>query len=387
MREAPSIQSKGAESTDYNAEAIGELFTTADEIDLWMSDLLASIIADTLLPLLRASNTSLAQTYLQACLSSDIVRRYLLITLLEQSEEEDTSNSDGQAAFGTFYESVASTLLGNDTAFLPRIILASSRDEGVKITRRALILLAVAAQSQASSLFVLMLQILQTPLPETGAVDEDNKAALVTALRSTKTALTAVTNTTVNLPYPYELAHQQLDGLERTFDVASYRRRTVSRPVTFPSMPLEMEILIQYTLYDNCRSALSDLLGSLRARLALQDVLSESPDIRTRQLVFQEWATDLFECCSKHVNVDEEPKSRSEAKWRAFTYGRLPSLLREVGSSQLNLEWLSGGDLALRRCGQRQQVMQTDWTDWAKIMKRALEAPPKDVSPVSVIEE
>lgn len=327
----------------------------------------------------------LAQSYLQACLVADGPKKHLLNKLLEaaaDAEDDLTSPSEHTS----FFESLAATLLASDAAIISKVQSAKSSQEAYKRIQAVIRLLASAARSQLSSLFVLALQLLQMPLPQQPRdLDNGLKQSLEKDLVSCRNALTSMTDNSSTLPYPVEMAHKHLNKLERVLNPLANRRRTFVNPPTFPSMPVEMDIILQSMLYDNCVDAVSKLRGSIAARLAVQKALLGDSEAPNRQEVVNEWFGDLFQICSSHVNSTEEPKDRAEARWRAFTFGRLPGLLAELRSepslSRLGFDWPVAMQKGLQICQERNGTQRPgNQAEWTKAAERYLLKPPDIVS-------
>lgn len=326
----------------------------------------------------------LAQSYLQACLVADGPKKHLLNKLLEaaaDAEDELMSFSEDKS----FFESLAATLLASDAAIISKVQPAKSSQEAYKRVQAVIRLLALAARSQLSSLFVLALQLLQLPLPQQPHdLDSGLKQTLEQDIVSCRNALTSMTENSSTLPYPVEMAHKYLDKLERVLNPLANRRRTFVNPPTFPSMPVEMDVILQSMLYDNCVGAVSKLRGSIAARLVVQRALLGHSEASNREEVLNEWFGDLFRICSSHVTSAEEPKDRAEARWRAFTFGKLPGLLAELQSepslSRLGFDLPSAMQKGLQICQERNDAQRRgNEAEWSKAAERYLIKPPEIV--------
>ena len=335
---------------------------------------------------MRSSQASLAQSYLQACLVADGPKKHLLKKLLESVADQDGTSAVDTRNNG-FLESLAAALLASDPALVSKVQPENSIQDTYRRWQAVMRLLSTAARAQLSSLFVLSLQLLQLPLSHQGkdSPEDSLKRSISEDIASCRDALSSMTDNLSSLPYPVEMAHKQLNKLERLLDPIANRKRTFARPATFPSIPLELEILLQSMLYDNCADATSALRGSLAVRVAVQRAISDSRDAIDYQDLLRQWFGDLFQCCSDHASLLDEPKDRSEAKWRALVFGRLPGLLAELRNGpsiiELGLDWPAAIDEGLQICLQRRKEKGTeDLTRWINGAKDYLQTSHEPVS-------
>lgn len=327
------------------------------------------------MPLLRTSGTPLAQTYLQGCLIADESKRCLLKKLLEGGLVDSVSSPDIEVQTNIYLECIAATLLASDPALVSKYQPHKTSIQALTELKTAIRLLAIAAQHQLSSPFLLMLQLLQVPQPATTpSKDVEMHQAIGSEISSCREALISMISTAVVIPYPFELAHKLLSELERKYDAVSYRRSTFVRPATYPSMPVEIELLLQSALYGQCEDTSTALAGSVMARLALRRAISSAGEAASHQEVLREWFADFIQCCSRHNSLHDEASARSEARWRAFVFGRIPAVIHSLkGDPHLSadgLDWSKAIDSGLQDCKNRQrQTGSSDLSDWIKGLK------------------
>lgn len=337
------------------------------------------------MPLLRKSGTPLTQTYLQACLVADEPKRYLLKTLLVGELVGAVTASSIGIEDSLFLECIAATLLASDPALVSMYQPHKTSIQALGELKTSIRLLAIAAQYQSSSLFLLMLQLLQVPQPATNSSKNvETHEAIGSEISSCREVLLSMTSAAVVIPYPFELAHRLLNDLERKYNPVSYRRSTLVRPATYPSMPLEIELLLQSALYNQCEGISAALAGSIMARLALRRAISSTDEAASHQEVLRQWLADLIEFCSRHTSIRDEADSRSEARWRAFVFGRLPTLIRSLKDdphlSPAGLDWSLAIDLGLQDHQDRQtQSGSRDQPEWVSSLKAGLSVPEKQV--------
>lgn len=338
-----------------------------------------------MLPLLRETSNDLAQSYLQACLTFDSSKQHLLTRLLESASDMHTHPGE-EGKDNAFMEGIAAALLGSDSALISRIPPAKSTSDAAKATQASINLLSMAARYQLSSLFVLTLQLLQLPVPDKlSAVDEELKRSLRQAIAPCRAALFSMMDASAALPYPFQLAQKQLDKLERVLDPVAYRRTTFLKPTTFPSIPLEMTYIIQSVMYDNCANAGNVLGGSIAARLAVNRAVSVATNRLSQQEVLSEWCADLFDSCFVHTNPVNASRSRGGARWRAFAFGRVPGLLRDLKEhahlTSIDCDWTAAVDSGLEHFKERNKAKPAkDLSDWSKVMRDSFKSADERVS-------
>lgn len=334
--------------------------------------------------MISTSGTASAQSYLQACLVADIPKEYLLKKLLDEETASIPLDRSG-VQHNVFLECIAATLLSSDPALATKMQSSTSTPEATTSLKTCIRLLSLAAQGQLSSLFLLTLQLLQMPLPEPGHSKEPLRQSICSEITACRNTLLSITNAAASLPAPFELALKLLSKLQRKFDPVSYRKNTFIPPPTFPSIPTEIEILLQTTLYRNGEDALPALVGSFAVRLAVSRAIGGQDGAVPHQDLLGDWLADIFQCCSRHASLIDEPKSRTEARWRALAFGRLPALIREVqrDSSMVRegFDWAAAVEHGLQKCKDRsEQTGMGDLSNWIKGMKEYLSITQKEVS-------
>lgn len=308
----------------------------------------------------------------------------MLKRILEDATALDNrTNVDVQ--LNAYLECLAATLLASDPATITKIQTSISVGRNLDYLTASIKLLSTAAQNQLSSLFLLMLQFLQvyqarTTLSSGGQQDQ----AIGKEISMCRNLLANMTSTAAAVPYPFELAHKLLNSLERTYDPISYRRNSFLRPATFPSLPVEIELLLHSILYHQCQDAPSIFAGSIAARLAVQQAISANKDLDSAQEVLNFWCADLFSCCFRHAPMPDQPRSRTEARWRALVFGYLPTMLLDLKNHpslrDAALDWSAAFEAGMSKGNgdshQSGEALPGDWTsemmDYISSAKRAV---------------
>lgn len=339
---------------------------------------------DIILPLIRNSVSPLSESYLQACLDADESKIYLLRKLLED-EVVLTLKSAGDIKLNAYLECLAATLLASDPAIATKVQTMSTTSKSVEYLNASIKLLSIAAQNQLSSLFLLMLQFLQDYQNQHAThSDDQTNQAIGQEISTCRNLLVTITSAAATVPYPFELAHKLLNTLERTYDPISHRRNSLVRPTTFPSIPVEIEFLVQSTLLNNCQDAPSTFAGSLAARFAMHQAISADQNGDGAQVVLNAWYGDLFSYCSEHAPLLDEPKSRTGARKRAFVFGYLPGLLLGLRNdsrlSSTMLNWNTAVAAGMEKCKERsEQSGQGDLSELSQAMREFISDAEKPV--------